>query len=179
MITLFNKMTNSTDLYCLEVHNEKTLKWKRLLAIVLFSIAGISIIIQLFFNKFWASFRPLYLNAVWILGLVVYGIVHWSKSVFELNKVVLRIDKDGIWTPKYGLWQWPDIWYFNTIDENVGRGERINFLEVKLREGINDGKDYLLFSLDDYDVHKEQIRAAFEKYAALYGINDLGHKVKG
>jgi hypothetical protein len=58
-------MTSSTDYYCLEVHNEKTLKWKSLLAIVLFSIAGTSIIVQLFSKIFWASFRPFYLNVMW------------------------------------------------------------------------------------------------------------------
>jgi hypothetical protein len=49
---------------------------------------------------------------------------------------------------------------------------------VKLKEDVHDGKDYLLFPLYNYNVPKEEIRAAIEKYAFLYGINDLGNEVK-
>src|SRR3954464_6114735 len=105
-------MTTFTDLNFLEVHNYKALKWKSLIAILISGVVAVGITFQIFSKQFWINFRPLSSWAFAILGLAIYAIIYWSKSIFEYNKVVLRIDKQGLWTPKYKLLRWENIWYF-------------------------------------------------------------------
>ena len=170
-------MQRNTELESLEVRNYSSLKWKTLIVLLLFIAATISIIIQIASKDFWIHFKSS--SVYYFIGLVImiFGIIYYSKSLYYDKELQLKIDNEGIWTPKYKTWKWEDIWYFNTKDEFTGNGDRLNTLEVKLKEGTKNGKEYLLFPLDNYDKPKEQIRKILERYAALNNIQDLGHEI--
>jgi hypothetical protein len=169
-------MQNMTVLDTLEVRNYKSLKWKTLIVLLLFITVAISGIIQIFSKNFWTAFKFYYVHALFLFAVIIWGIIYYSKSLYYDKELQLRIDKYGIWTPKYKTWDWKDIWYFNTTDEYVGKGDRLYTLEIKLKEGINEGRDYLILPLDNCDIPKEHIRSVLEKYAVMYGIKDLGHE---
>ena len=169
-------MQISTVVETIEARNYKSLKWKTLVVLLLFIPIAISITVQICSKNFWITFKPHYFYALIVLAVIIWGIIYYSKSLYHNKELQLKIDKNGIWTPKYKTWKWKDVWYFNTTDEYVGKGERLYTLEIKLKDGMNEGKDYLILPLDNYDIPKEEIRSALEKYAAQYDIKDLGHE---
>ena len=169
-------MQKETDIESLIVRNYRSLKWKTLVALLLCVGTTISIIVQITSKSFWIHFKPLSVYYFTSLALMVLGIIYYSKSIYYDKWVQLKIDKEGIWTPKYKTWLWNDIWYFCTSDERDG-DDRVNFLQIKLKDGMNDEKNSLLLPLDNYDKSKEEIRSIMEKYAALHDVKDLGNNV--
>ena len=169
-------MQKETELDSLEVRNYSSLKWKTIIALLLCAATLTSIIVQISSKNFWLHFKPSSMFYFVALSITTWGIIYYSQSLYYDKWIQLKIDKDGIWTTKYKTWLWNDIWYFSTSDEKDGN-DRINFLEIKLKDGVNDERNSLLLPLDNYDKSKEEIRSILEKYAALNNVQDLGHEI--
>jgi hypothetical protein len=103
----------------------------------------------------------------------------WPIACFYFlfdKRVKIRIDKDGIWSLKYGSLSWDDIWYFDTKvivwrGDNSGRQLHIRLKDTKDRLDKEE-----VFRLEKMDKSFEDIRAMIEYYAAKYKIEDLGHE---
>ena len=92
------------------------------------------------------------------------------------KRVKIRIDKDGIWSLKYGNVSWEDIWYLDTkaIQWKGDKSGRQLHIRIKDTEDRLDKEEFL--RLDKKDKTFEEIRAMIEYYAAKYKIEDLGHE---
>lgn len=170
-------MQKETTIETFEVHNDKSLKWKTIIALLLFIASAIRLSVLFISKDYWTNFKPSSILWLTLLPIVIIGVVYYSKYLYYDNQVQLKIDQTGIWTPTCKTWLWKDIWYFSTSNESNGK-YRINFLEIKLKDGINDKKNSLLFPLDNYDKPKDEIRGIIEKYASLNNIQDLGDEIK-
>ena len=170
-------MQRETSIDTLEVYNQKSLKWKTIIALLLFIIAAIRLTILIISKDYWTNFKPASIFWLILLPLLVTGIFYYSKSLYYNKQVQLKIDQNGIWTPTCKTWFWKDIWYFSTSNESNGK-YRINFLQIKLKDDVNDKKNSLLLPIDNYDKSKEEIRSIIEKYAALNNVQDLGDEIK-
>jgi len=169
-------MQKDFDIDSLEVRNYSSLKWKTLIALFLCVTTVTSIMIKIFSKNFWLNFKPSFIFYFVALAITVLGIIYYSKSLYYNKWIQLKIDKVGIWTPKYKTWHWKDIWYFNTSSEMIGNG-RVNFLYIKLKDGVDDQNNSLTIPLDNYDKSKEDIRSFIEKFATIHGVQDLGDEV--
>jgi hypothetical protein len=92
------------------------------------------------------------------------------------KRVKIRIDKDGIWSLKYGNVSWDDIWYFDTkvtVWRNDRSGRELH-IRLKDTEDRLDKEEFL--RLDKRNKSFEEIRAMIEYYATKYKIEDLGHE---
>ncbi|HET6999671.1 MAG TPA: hypothetical protein VFI33_00090 [Puia sp.] len=91
------------------------------------------------------------------------------------KRVKIRIDREGIWSLKYGSVSWGDIWYFYTkvINRRGDTSGRELLIRLKDTEDRQDKEE--VFQLDKKDRTFEDIRAVVEYYAAKYKIEDLGH----
>lgn len=171
-------MQSQTDIESLEVRNYKSLKWFALFALILFIVIVISLVILFTSKDFWNNFQPYYLYLLTAgFPISIIAVIGYTRLLYYNKKIQLKIDKYGIWTPTNKTWLWKDIWYFYTTNEPDG-SDRINFLIIKLKDGVNDEKNSLTLPLDNYDKSKKEIRTLLEKYAALNGVEDLGDDVK-
>jgi hypothetical protein len=170
-------MDTRTNAGSLEVRNYKSLKWKELIALAV-CITTVALLIINFSSKdFWLHFKTSSTYYFIVLAIMTIGIIYFTRALYYDRWIQLKIDKDGIWTPKYKTWYWKDIEYFSTSNENDG-GNSIHFLEVRLKDGVNDEKNSLLLPLDNYDKSKEEIRNLIAKYAGLNNVQDLGDETK-
>jgi|GEM_PF-2217595 len=172
-------MQKETQIQSLEVRNSKYIKWAIPFALLVSIVISIFIIKGILSKKFWLDFQPLSLGTFALLVALIWGIIYYSKSFYYEKQIQLKINKDGIMIINNQTLLWDDIWYFNTKDENMGRGGRLNTLEIKLKEGVDYKKDFFEFPLDNYDKSKEEIRSIIEYYAAIHDVKDLGHEIIG
>jgi hypothetical protein len=173
--TTFANMEIEKD--SLEVRNYSSLKWKALIALIVCIATTAAIIIKFSSKDFWGYFKPSSMYYFYVLFIAIIGVIYLSRTLYYDKSIQLKIDREGIWTPTYKTWNWKDIEYFSTSTESNGV-DPINFLEVRLKDGVNDEKNSLLFPLDNYDKSKKEIRSLIAKYARLNNVQDLGDETE-
>lgn len=121
---------------------------------------------------------------------IVYSSFSWSDFwlvlslisiitflIFNLsdNRIKLKISDEGIWTKKYNIVLWKDIWYVSTSEAGGSYGKALS-LKIKLRSSVNGETEKELnvgMSNLDYDLNKFWEVLGF--YCTKYGVQNLGH----
>jgi hypothetical protein len=110
-----------------------------LIGFVLFIVALVNLtdkqrragVISVFYPNFsWYSLSVLLL----LLTLIFILIFNLSD-----NRIKLKISDEGIWTKKYKVIPWEDIWYVSTSEPKGAYGKTIS-LTIKLKNNIEGGE---------------------------------------
>ncbi|HMC99307.1 MAG TPA: hypothetical protein VKH37_04110 [Ferruginibacter sp.] len=136
-------------------------------------IAGISYSIISDPKKELAEFNksPIFCSIFVALFLLFFGFMCY-KYFFD-KKVKLIVDKDCIWTSRYGQVQWQSVWY---IFQQEIKG-RIN--QEKLVIKLNEDDKELTLDTTYYDKTAEEILNALKEYSKGFEIQFLGFDIVG
>lgn len=91
------------------------------------------------------------------------------------NKIKLVISDEGIWTKKYKVISWKDIWYVSTEGSKALDGNAIS-LRIKLKNNSKEGEGKELkvsLATLNYDLNK--FWKVMNFYCAKYQVESLGH----
>ena len=87
------------------------------------------------------------------------------------KKIKLIIDKDGIWTSKYGHVKWQSVWY---IYQKEIRGK---FTERKLIIKLNEDDKEIKLDITYFDKTQDEIIAAFKEYSSKFNVQFLDKEI--
>ena len=92
-------MQKETTTETLEVHNDKSLKWKTIIALLVLIFAAIGLSVLIISKDYWTNFKPSSILWLTLLPIVIIGIVYYSKYLYYNKQAQLKVDQNGIWTP--------------------------------------------------------------------------------
>lgn len=123
------------------------------------------------FGKFYPVFSWSGFGILCVITSIIFFIV------FNLldNKIKLKISEEGIWSRKYQLIPWKDIWYITTDESKSTHGKGFS-LTIKLKKNEEEETERELnIPLAELNYNKKKLQTVMNFFCKKYGIINLGH----
>jgi len=146
-----------------------------LISFIFFVVVLVNLLDKQRRNGVISAFHPnfsWYSLAILLLLLILIFILIFNLSD---NKIKLKISDEGIWTKKYKVISWRDIWYVS-IDEPKGLYGKAISLTIKLKNNTEgeEGRE-LNVSLAALTYDLDKFWKVMNFYCSKYQVENLGH----
>ncbi|HMK20183.1 MAG TPA: hypothetical protein VK492_18415 [Chitinophagaceae bacterium] len=107
-----------------------------------------------------------------LLSFFLFSFGFFCYKYFLDKKTKLIIDKDGIWTSKFGQVKWQSVWY---IYQKEMRGK---FIEQKLIIKLNEDDKEIKLDTTYFDKTEDEIIAALKGYSSKFNVQFLDKEIQ-